>query len=214
MNKKILLLTIITAVITTAVATAVVLLNRDSIHELDSSNQTSTVKTDAEKFSEEYPSVPNDNKFVYRDIDQIIKIMKNGTGVVYLGFPDCPWCQAYVKYLDEVAKETNLNTIYYFNIFEDRSNNTEKYKEIVALLGDHLQYDEEGNYRVFVPNVSFHVEGELIGNDYESSKDTLGYDSPEDYWTSERIESLKNTLRTYTEQVVNALGNCEKTCDL
>lgn len=60
------------------------------------------------KFTKEYSDVPLDNVFVYRDAKSIIKIMRNGTGVVYLGFPECPWCQAYVKYLNETAKEVEL----------------------------------------------------------------------------------------------------------
>ena len=47
---------------------------------------------------------------------EIIKIMKNGTGVVYLGFPECPWCQSYVKMLNEVAKDVGIEKIYYYNV--------------------------------------------------------------------------------------------------
>ena len=61
--------------------------------------------TDAEKFAQEYTEVGTDNVFVYRDMDEIIRILEHGTGVVYLGFPECPWCQRYVKYLNEVAKD-------------------------------------------------------------------------------------------------------------
>ena len=63
------------------------------------------VLSDASKFKEEYTEVDEDNVFVYRDIDEIINILEKGTGVVYLGFPECKWCQRYVKYLNEVAKE-------------------------------------------------------------------------------------------------------------
>ena len=67
-------------------------------------------KTDAEEFSEEYKGVPVDNVFVYRNIDEIIKILEKGTGIVYLGFPECPWCQKYVVYLNEVAKTVENQT--------------------------------------------------------------------------------------------------------
>lgn len=157
--------------------------------------------TDAEKFSEEYIEVTKDNVFVYRDINEIINIMKHGTGIVYLGFPECPWCQTYVKYLNEVAKEEGIEKIYYYNILEDRSNNTAEYQKIVKLLSGNLQYDEEGNERIFVPNVSFHLEGEIVGNDYETSKDTHELDNPEDYWTEEEVKDLKDTLRNYMKQI-------------
>lgn len=164
--------------------------------------------SDSKKFASEYTEVSEDNVFVYRDIDQIIKIMKQGTGVVYLGFPECPWCQAYVKYLNETAKEVGIEKIYYFNIYEERKNNTEKYQEILSLLKDNLQFDDEGNARVYVPNVSFHIKGELIGNDYETSKDTNNIKKPTDYWTKDEVKELKQRLTKYMKKVYSASNIC------
>lgn len=164
--------------------------------------------TDASKFKEEYSNVSEDNVFVYRTEKEIIEILKHGTGIVYLGFPECPWCQAYVKYLNDAAKEANIEKIYYFNILEDRKNNTEKYQEIVSILGDNLQRDDEGNLKVFVPNVSFVVNGKIIGNDYETSLDTKGFEKPSDYWTEEEVSELENTLSGYMKEVYKALYSC------
>jgi len=167
-------------------------------------------KKDSVKFASEYTKVGEDNVFTYRSIDEIIKIMEKGTGVVYLGFPECPWCQAYVKYLNEVAKEEGIENIYYFNILEDRKNNTKEYQKIVELLGDNLQNDPEGNPRVFVPNVSFHINGKVIGNDCETSLDTHNLEKPEDYWTDDEVTDLKNTLTKYMKEVFLALNSCSE----
>ena len=164
--------------------------------------------TDAAKFKKEYKEVSEDNVFVYRTADDIIKIMEKGTGIVYLGFPECPWCQSYVKYLDDVANEVGIDKIYYLNIYEDRKNNTEDYKKIVSLLGENLQYDDEGNLRIFVPNVSFHVNGKVIGNDNETSLDTGGFKDPKDYWNEEKVKSLKYKLSNYMSQVKSETGIC------
>ncbi len=164
--------------------------------------------TDALKFKEEYTLVPEDNVFVYRDYEEIIKIMEHGTGVVYLGFPECPWCQSYVVYLNEVAKEEGLDRIYYYNMREDRKENNERYQKLVSILKGKLQFDEEGNERIYTPNISFHIDGKIIGNDYETSKDTHNLEKPEDYWTKEEVSDLKKTLKSYIKQVVNA-----KTCN-
>lgn len=168
--------------------------------------------TDATLFAEEYTEVGEDNVFVYRDSEEIIKMLKHGTGVVFLGFPECPWCQAYAKYLNEVAKEVGVDKIYYYNILEDRTNNTLLYQEIVSLLGDNLQYDDEGNLRIYVPNVSFLVNGEIIGNDYETSKDTKGFSNPSEYWTQEEVNELKDKLTGYMQQVYTASNMCT-TCN-
>ena len=162
------------------------------------------------RFASEYSSVTEDNVFVYKNIDEIIKIMEHGTGVVYLGFPECPWCQAYVKYLNEVALDVGIDEIYYYNVLEDRTNNTDNYKKLVSLLGDNLQYDKEGNHRIYVPNVSFHINGEVIGNDYETSYDTRGLSSAIEYWTDNEVSDLKDRLNAYMEKVFKELNSCTK----
>ena len=162
----------------------------------------------AEKFAEEYTQVDEDNVFVYADVEEIIDILENGSGVVYLGFPECKWCQAYVKFLNEVAKDRNIDKIYYYNIREDRTNNSENYQKIVKLLEGYLQNDEDGNPRIYVPAIIFMSNGKIIGFDDETSLDTGGYSEPSDYWTEEEISSLKNNLSVYMKEVLEALDGC------
>ena len=165
-------------------------------------------ESDAIRFAKEYDLVDKNNVFVYRSVNEIIEIMEKGTGVVYLGFPECPWCKAYVKYLNEVAKKEGIDKIYYFNILEDRKNNTPEYQKIVSLLSGSLQFNEEGKERIFVPNVSFHVKGKLIGNDYETSLDTKGLKDPNEYWTDEEVANLKDVLSKYMKEIYIALNAC------
>ena len=169
--------------------------------------------SDAKRFATEYTSVPLDNPFVYKNGQEVADIIEHGTGVVFLGFPSCAWCQSYAKFLSDVAKETGLKTINYFNIHDARQNNTEEYQKIVSLLGSNLQYDDNGTRRVYVPDVVFVVDGRIVGNDLESSKDTAGESDPKAYWTEDRVSELKSRLSSYAKQVVNAEGNCEDTCN-
>ena len=152
--------------------------------------------TDGEKFSQEYTELDQDNVYVFRSIDEIINILEKGTGIVYLGFPECQWCQRYVKYLNEVAKEMGLEKIYYYNIREDRNNNTEKYLKIVSILEDYLQNDEEGNKRIYVPSVIAVKKGEIVGFDDETSWDTKGFSNPDEYWSEAEVKDLKEKLET------------------
>lgn len=151
-------------------------------------------KSDAVKFAEEYTEIDDDNVFVYSDVDEIIDILESGTGVVYLGFPECKWCQRYVTYLNEVAKSRGIDKIYYYNIRQDRNDNSENYLKIVELIKDYLQVDDEGNPRIYVPAIIFMSDGKIIGFDDETSLDTKGLDSPDEYWTEEEINDLKAKL--------------------
>lgn len=169
-------------------------------------------KSDAARFAAEYSNVAKDNPFVYRTGDEIVDILEHGTGVVFLGFPSCPWCQAYAGYLSEVAIDNGLDTIYYYNIEKDRADNTELYQKLVSILSSYLQFDEEGQRRIYVPNTTFIIDGKIVGNDLESSKYTASETEPEKYWTEARIQDLKARLGTLIQQVKNAEG-CKDSCD-
>lgn len=168
-------------------------------------------ETDSEKFSKEYTGVDIGNVFVYREIDEIINVLEHGTGIVYLGFPECKWCQKYVTYLNDIAKETNMEKIYYYDILEDRTNNTKEYLKIVELLENYLQYDEEGNKRIYVPTVVAVKKGEIVGFDDETAWDTKGYSEPEEYWTVEEVNDLKDRLKEMMD-IVN--GNVCSDCNI
>lgn len=163
-------------------------------------NEEQTVKSDAEKFSEEYTLVDKDNKFRYANIDEVIDTLEDGTGVVYLGFPECKWCQQYTVYLNELAKDRNIPEIMYYNIREDRQGNTKNYQTIVNLLKDYLPEDEEGNPRVYVPAVIFMSNGKILGFDDETAYDTKGYDEPSKYWTKKEVNDLKDRLNSYLDK--------------
>lgn len=163
-------------------------------------NEEQTVKSDAEKFSEEYTLVDKDNKFRYANIDEVIDTLEDGTGVVYLGFPECKWCQQYTVYLNELAKDRNIPEIMYYNIREDIQDNTKNYQIIVNILKDYLPEDEEGNPRVYVPAVIFMSNGKILGFDDETAYDTKGYDEPSEYWTKERVDNLKDKLNSYLDK--------------
>lgn len=154
-------------------------------------------KKDNYKFSVEYTKVPMDNVFVYKSETEIIDILENGSGIIYLGFPECPWCQSYVVYLNEVAKDNGIENIYYLNIKEMRANNTENYQKIVALIDSLLSVDENGNKRIYVPQVVFVKKGEIIAGDNETSMISDG--TPSEYWTSENIANLKQKLNNYIQ---------------
>lgn len=165
------------------------------------------INKNAMKFHDEYTLVEKDNVFVYKTIDEIINILKGGTGVVYLGFPECPWCQSYVVYLNEVAKDYGIEEIYYYNILKDRNENTEKYQMIVSLLKDELLTNDEGNKRVFVPDVTFVKDGKIIAHDNETSVINDG-SKPEDYWTVENINNFKNKMIENISKYKNICITC------
>lgn len=175
-------------------------------------NKEKNTNVDGKRFAEEYTSVTEDNVFVYRNIDEIINILEHGTGVVYLGFPECPWCTAYVPYLNEVAQDNDVEKVYYYNILNDRKENNDNYKKLVDILKDYLKFDEEGNKRIYAPSVIAVKNGEIIDFDDETAWDTKGYKTPEEYWQNEDLEGLKKKLAKMFEDTKSnfCTSDCNK----
>ncbi len=180
-----------------------------------SPSPTSTSKVNV---MEGYEKLSDDNVFYTKDSDSVLKLLEHGTGVIYLGFKECPWCQAYAPYLDEVSKENELNVLYY-DILEDRKENTEFYQTLVETIGkqgdDITGYDNDGNARIYVPFVLYVVNGEIIGYDGESNQLSTDDISVEDYWTEERVSALKTKLDGYSKIVKAAQEeNNSQGCDV
>ena len=170
------------------------------------------VNPDAVRFAADYPAVGPDNLFVYRTGEEIINILQNGTGIIFLGFKECGWCQSYAPILNEVATEAGLEKIYYFDIRQDRADNSETYQQIVALLGNNLDHDEEGRPRIFVPDVTFVKDGEIIAHNNDTSLNTTEeHGTPEEFWTSERVAAFKTVLRGYVAPLAPTF--CGFECD-
>ncbi len=166
------------------------------------------VVTDAIKFKEEYKGVTENNPYVFKSANEVIKLLESGTGIILLGFPECKWCQSYAVYLEQVAKDYGISKIGYYNIRQIREENTVEYQKIVSLLGKNLDKDDKGNPRVFVPNVTFVKDGKIVGNDNESA--LLSSGEPETYWTDKKVKALKEKLSKIIMD--NGLNQCD-TCN-
>ncbi len=198
-KKKILIILGIIAIVAILVLIIILKINNDRKNNLDSV-----------KFSKEYTTVSSDNVFVYRNKEEILSILKNGTGIVYFGFPECPWCQAYVKILNEVAMEEGLEKIYYYNILNDRKENTKFYQEVVEILQNILPYDEEGNKKIFVPEIIAVSGGTIIEHDNETSmiKEDI---TPDSYWTDDKLEKLQLKIKDMISSVMDSMcTDCNK----
>lgn len=72
----------------------------------------------------DYPQI-DDKHHVYKEIEVnevIKKIEKKESFYLVMGFPECPWCQALMPVLNEVAKENDIKTIYYLYLKDIRDN--------------------------------------------------------------------------------------------
>jgi len=159
--------------------------------------------TDGEKFFRDYNGVPVDNVYKYVTAKESLELFKADEAIIFFGFKECIWCQKYAPILNDYAKENNVETIYYVDIKEDRSNNTQDYITLVKLLDKYLEKDNNGNKRIYVPDVYFIKEGKIVGHNNDTSTQQ-GADTEEYY--QQNGEILKEKLK----KLFTELG---KSCD-
>lgn len=156
--------------------------------------------SDAEKFKEEYEayngmttedgysypvvSVDENNVMYYATSEEVLKILKEGTGIIYFGTPSDPWSRNAVNVLLQASASTPVKRIYYldlskkYDVYEVENGQVVKtkegsdaYYEMVDLLQEYLSnylvYDgkttvDTGVKRIFMPFVVFVKDGKVI----------------------------------------------------
>lgn len=168
--------------------------------------------SDNEKFYSEYANVPIENVFKYVTASEAIELFKSEQAIIFMGFKDCKWCQSYAPILNEVAKNNSVDTIYYLNIKEDRKNDTEEYKILVEILKEYLYNDDNGNKRIYVPDVYFVKDGNVVGHNNDTSIISGG--DTEEYYTETTKLELKNKLTSLIKKVypVDSCDDSKKGC--
>lgn len=178
----------------------------------------------------EYPSVEvgSNNKIKYIDIDEVLDMLKDGNGVIYIGYAECIYCRSAVQVLVDTARDMELENIYYLDIddvwdikevndvgevvISKRAN--DRYDELLEELGEELiiNYvisDNKGekidtnSKRVNVPLVIFVVNGEIV------SYNVGTLFSQKDPYRKLNVDQVKGLSEIYSYGIRDVLGTNE-----
>lgn len=160
----------------------------------------------------------------YKNANEIIDILKNGTGVIYFGFPECPWCRNLVPILVDTLNEYTM-PFYYYNAYEIRDNKhlddngdivvdkegTKEYYEIVDILKDYLgEYsglNDNSIKRLYFPTIVFVKEGKIL---YVHTGTLDSQEDPYVSLTDEQKNELANIISVYATKVYDVV--CDDQC--
>ena len=154
--------------------------------------------TDSERFALEY-DIDKNNMFKYSYGSEIVDVIKNKTGVIYLGFSSNEWSRYYVKNLYDVLNINHINNVYYYDIQKDRAVSSKYFRELKRLLAPYLYQVDSSENNVFTPALILVKDGKIVHYDDETAIQR-GV-SPSDYWTTERINEFKVRIDAYLREV-------------
>lgn len=217
-------------------------------------NEKEEVMTDAKRFKESYESlnnikresdgefynnvsIPLDNPFKYVDIKEATDIIKNKSGILYIGANWCPWCRNAVEVLIDSAKEKNLNTIYYLDLTEYRNvfeiqngklvkTTTEKegYYDLLealdSILGEktYTLKDKDGKIydtkekRIYMPTVIAIKEGNILKH-HVGTVDLEETQSKYSKLTETQTKKLKTIYEEMIDSISSSVCSSNEYCD-
>jgi thiol-disulfide isomerase/thioredoxin len=210
-------------------------------------------QSDALKFKNEYESlngkkssngkiikkikIDKNNPIKYSDFDEVLDVIKKGTGIVYLGFPECPWCRTALPVLLEAAKDYKIDTIYYINVTGKRDEYEVKNGKVVYKkdeygkeikgddgylkllkvldkeLDDYVITDNKGKEykvgekRIYVPLIIFVNEGKIVGTHTSTVKSQK---NGYDELSDDQYDELSGIYADYIKELVN--NYCDEAC--
>lgn len=202
-------------------------------------NKNDTKDTDSVKFKTEYEeyndqknslgkdylqvSISDQNVIKYSTYDEVFEILEGKTGVIYFGFPTCPWCRNLVPVLLDAADEVGIDTIYYLNAVEERDKKyldedgeivvekegTEEYYELVekldSVLGEYEGLNDSSIKRLYFPTVVFVKDGKIVGSHIGTVDSQT---DPSIALTDEQYEELKSLLAKNMTKLISCDGAC------
>jgi len=127
-------------------------------------------ENDAARFAEIYP-VSKENPFIFASFEEAVNLLERDTGVLVFGFPQCPRCHNAFPVLEKAFKQMSMDwykgsrgRIFYYDIYDDREANNERYQTLVNYTREFLRADDSGNPRIYSPDVFFIFSGKILGN--------------------------------------------------
>lgn len=159
---------------------------------------------DSLRFKNEYEalngSIPmtisENNPIKYLDFTETEQLLTTGTGVIYFGFPSCPWCRNIIPVLFDTADKNNWDTIYYVNPRELKSNE-KNYNKLLEILSNYLR-ESDGKKVLYVPDVYFVKNGTIVGHHLSTVESQV---DPTVSLTDEQVQELSNIYQSLFDKI-------------
>lgn len=182
MNKKLVkVLIVISVILTIILSTITITTTKISKDERKFRIEYEKYNNSKNLFKEKYMNVNilERNNIKYIGSKEVINILKDGTGIIYLGYPQSSWCRSMIETFLDATTEKNVKTVYYFNAFAIRDEKmlngeetatikkgTDNYYKILELLKEKADVYEGLNddsiKRIYFPTVLFIKDGKIV----------------------------------------------------
>lgn len=159
-------------------------------------------------------SIDENNTIKYVDYQHLIDGLENGSHVVYMGYPTCPWCRRAIPVLIDTVNQYAGVSIYYCDMKKARDDyenhlsteDSQAYQKVLDVIacseydfGEIFDYFDDGSIKIGASTVFFIKEGEIVG----AAKRTVeSHIDPYEELTQLQTNQLSDIYKTYLDIVV------------
>lgn len=148
---------------------------------------------DSERFAQEFNLVPQENVFEYVNSQEAYMLATGKDAIILFGFSKNEWVNYYAKIVNEVAKETGIEKIAYYDFLDDRIQNNGTYEAIVEHLKDYLTFNDLGETNLNAPTLVIIKNHEVTYFNSDTSY-IKGNINPKTYWNTFQQTVTKSEL--------------------
>lgn len=184
------------------------------------SAETSAFKVEYEALNDEHPHmiVPENLNIHTLDFAGTKELLEKGTGILYFGFPTCPWCRNLLPELFVAMQENGIQDLYYFNpkAIRDKKSLNEAGEIIVetptspeyqylldkmdSILPVYEGLNDESIKRLYVPMVVVLKDGKILGHHFNTLDEQIDAHIP---LTEEQKKKLRSLISVQLFPLIN-----------
>ena len=143
--------------------------------------------------------IDGDTLFVKANHSKILsKLSSDSTFILYTCTNSNKLCPKYGLLINEIAKNYNIEDLYYYDIESDRENNNGTYQKIVSKLKPYLLTDDNNEQDLHAPSVYFIKNGKVYSFD-DSLAFNRGKQSLDNLWNDKVKEEKREYLISVME---------------
>lgn len=139
-----------------------------------------------------YKNIDKENFKVIRG-GKFISLFKKGKHVIVIGNSNSEYSKKYIKEINEIIENNNIEGIYYYDIVNDKAQGNSNYYELLELLNGYLITTDMTENNLLSPSLYIIDNGKVKYYNVETTamKNT---DTVSDYWSTEKELEFEQEL--------------------
>ncbi len=156
------------------------------------SNKYTNEEPEIKKISDYY-EIEETSMYQVINGSEMINKIKKGTNIIFIGSETSDWSKKYIEIITPIFKTFDIETVYYYDLNNDKAQKNSNYYDIKELLKGSLTTTDGSKSNLLAPSLYIIDNGEVkyYNTETVAMRNTT---TPNTYWNEERKTNFKIEL--------------------